>query len=610
MPAMNNTLKYVSIQHEIGMAIGKALRLRPMLDSFSRVCLRRLGLAAVHFHFLRSGQGELVLDGHSDNGTLEHFLSNPQNSPVPQPADFSADDEGALTCAYWKVEDAEGSQHYYAFNLGGFGVLTLQRIDSAFEASIVELLKPLVVRLALSCQASIEHENLLQVVAARDKAEKTIRFQLLHDDLTQLPNRRSLMHQLDEQLHVALRETGFGALLFLDLDRFKVVNDTLGHAVGDCLLIAVAVRLQKLLGTTGSVFRLSGDEFVILLGELGTQPNIARERVDLLLQRIRIGFSDPMPAGDHQLHVTPSIGIEMFPDEDCSAEQILRRADSAMYQAKLHGLNSAVYYDRKLSSELERRRDIEKELQQALKAQDQFELHYQTQHDLVGTCIGAEALVRWRNPPRKGIGPCEFIPIAEEAGLMLELGTWVLRQACLDLRELTRRQLPRGFRRLSVNVSAVQFNHRHFVDTLIGIIDETGVDPHQLSIELTESTLIANSEAAIGKMAALHVLGIKVAIDDFGTGFSSLSYLSRLPAQSIKIDQSFVRNIDSDGGNRAIVETIVALGRALGIDLIAEGVETEAERATLERLGCLSYQGFLFSRPVPLAVMIAALLPP
>ena len=609
MPAINNTLKYVSIQHEIGMSIGKALRLRPMLAAFSRVCLRRLGLASVHFHFLRRADGELVLSGRREDGTLEHFCSIPQNSPVPQPADFPAD-EGAALCACWTLEEEEVSQHYYAFNLGGFGVLTLQRIDSALDPLIVELLKPLVVRLGLSCQASIEHENLLQVVAARDRAEKTILFQLLHDDLTQLPNRRSLMDQLGMQLQAAASEKSLGALLFLDLDRFKVVNDTLGHAVGDCLLIAVASRLREMLGEDGCVFRLSGDEFVILLGNLGAQPKLARECVNLLLKRIRVGFSDPLAAGEHQLHVTPSIGIELFPDEECAAEQILRRADSAMYQAKLHGLNSAVYYDRKLSGELERRRDIEKELQSALKAKDQFELHYQTQHDLAGACIGAEALVRWRNPVRPGIGPGEFIPIAEEAGLMPDLGTWVLRQACLDMREMVSRGLAAGFKRLAVNVSGVQFNHRHFVETLTTIIEETGVDPRLLSIELTESTLITNSEVAIGKMAALHVLGIKVAIDDFGTGFSSLSYLSRLPAQSIKIDQSFVRNIDSDGGNRAIVETIIALGRALDIDLIAEGVETEAERATLERLGCLSYQGFLFSRPVPLDAMIAALKQP
>lgn len=603
---MKTTLKYISIQHELGMSVGMALRLEPMLCEFSRVCVRRLGLAALNFHFLKSGDGEPALQGRPGDGNIEHFLSIPRNAPAPQPPNFAADDLTRSSCIQRKEHDNNGCRHLYFFNLGGFGVITMQRINTPFESSIVELLKPLIVRLGLSCQASIEHENLLQAVAARAEAEKTILFQLLHDDLTRLPNRRSLMRELDLQLQRIARDASIGALLFLDLDRFKIVNDTLGHAVGDQLLIAVAARLLELVGNRGFVCRLSGDEFIVLLGNLGSTIASAKEHVDALLAEISNGFSDPLRAGEHLLHVTPSIGIELFPDGECSADQILRRADSAMYQAKGQGLNSSVYYERHLSFELERRRDIEKELQLALKIGGQFELHYQTQHGPQGEWIGAEALVRWNNPLRDDIGPTQFVSIAEESGLMLELGAWVLRRACLDLHEFRRKGLPPGFRRMSVNVSAVQFNHRQFVETLVGIIAETKVDPGLLMIELTESTLIGNSETAIEKMAALRALGIKVAIDDFGTGFSSLSYLSRLPVQSIKIDQTFVRDIDSDSGNRAIVETIIALSRSLEIDLIAEGVETEAERAVLDRLGCPNCQGFLFSRPVPLHELIAA----
>ncbi len=609
MPIMKTTLKYISIQHELGMAIGVALRLEPMLCAFSRVCMRRLGLAAVSFHFLKSNEGEPALQGRPGEGRIEHFLSVPRHSPTPEPPRFSTDDSSRSTCIQQKMVDETGSRYLYSFCLGGFGVITLQRIDSEFDPSIIELLKPLIVRLGLSCQASIEHENLLQAVAARAEAEETILFQLLHDDLTRLPNRRSLMRELELQLPVVVRDACYGALLFLDLDRFKVVNDTLGHSVGDQLLMAVAAKLLELVGNKGLVCRLSGDEFIILLGNLGHDLEPARRLVDGLLAEIRAGFADPLVAGEHLLHVTPSVGIELFPDGESSADQILRRADSAMYQAKSQGLNSSVYYDHKLSFELERRREIEKELQLALKAGDQFELHYQTQHGSDESCIGAEALVRWHNPFRDAIGPAQFVPIAEESGLMLELGAWVMRRACLDLCELQRGILPPSFRRLSVNVSAVQFNHRHFLQTLVEIIDETKVDPSLLMFELTESTLIGNNDKALEKMAALHALGINVAIDDFGTGFSSLAYLSRLPVQSIKVDQTFVRNIDSDSGNRAIVETIVALSRALEIDLIAEGVETEAERAVLENLGCPNYQGFLISRPVPLAELMVSLQP-
>lgn len=604
---MSNTLKYVSIQHELGMSIGVALRLQPMLNAFSLVCLRRLGLAAVDFHFLKSGDGEPALQGRPGSGRFDHFCSFPQTSKVISAAQFSTDQINRVSCIHRKLSDQDHAWHHYSFSLGGFGVITLQRLDIEFDPPILELLKPLIRRLGLSCQASIEHENLLQAVAARAEAEKTILFQLLHDDLTRLPNRRSLMQELERQLQIGQRDGSFGALLFLDLDRFKLVNDTLGHAVGDRLLIAVAVRLHELVGNQGMVSRLSGDEFIILIGNLGCEHAVAKGCVDELLSVIRAGFVDPLSAGEHSLHVTPAIGIELFPDEECTAGQILRRADSAMYQAKALGLNSSVFYDRHLSFELERRRDIEKELQLALKVGDQFEMHYQSQHGSDGECIGAEALLRWHNPFRDGIGPAQFIPIAEEAGLMLELGAWVLRRGCLDLREMRRHGLPSSFRRLSVNVSAIQFNHRQFVETLIGIIAETGVEPSLLMIELTESTLIGNSESTIEKMTALRALGIKVAIDDFGTGFSSLAYLSRLPAQSIKIDQTFVRNIDSVSGKRAIVETIVALSRSLEIDLIAEGVETEAERAVIERLGCSNYQGFLFSRPVPLRDFMASL---
>ncbi|HET9033395.1 MAG TPA: bifunctional diguanylate cyclase/phosphodiesterase [Dokdonella sp.] len=601
---MKHALTYVSIQHELGMAIGVTLRLQPMLNAFAQVCLRRLGISAVNFHFLKSAEGELVLSA-QPGAAFEHFLSIPHNSSAPEAPEFSSPEAGVGSCIRRQVTDEFGLRHLYSFDLGGFGVLTFQRIENEFNSSIVELLKPLISRLALSCQASIEHENLLQAVAARDEAEKTIVFQLLHDDLTRLPNRRSLLRELDSKLQFAEREASFGAVLFLDLDRFKLVNDTLGHAVGDLLLIAVAAQLLELVGANGFVSRLSGDEFIILLGDLGSELDQVKRRLDSLLDRIRGAFSEPMAAGEHLLHVTPSIGIEIFPDGECTADQVLRRADSAMYQAKAQGLNSAVYYDRHLSFELDRRRDIEKELQLALKVGDQFELHYQSQHGSAGECIGAEALLRWRNPFRDDIGPAQFVSIAEESGLMLDLGAWVLRRACLDLREMTRSALPSSFRRLSVNVSAVQFNHRQFVEMLVAIIAETGVDASLLMLELTESTLIGNSDTAIEKMAALRALGIKVAIDDFGTGFSSLSYLSRLPVQSIKIDQTFVRNIDSDSGNRAIVETIVALARTLEIDLIAEGVETQAERAVLENLGCPNFQGFLFGRPVPLRELIA-----
>ncbi|MEO7433684.1 MAG: EAL domain-containing protein [Dokdonella sp.] len=601
---MNNTLKYLSIQHELGMAVGTTLRLQPMLATFSRIVLRRLGLSSVHFHMRKTLDGE-----HAQHGVnrLDHVLSVPRNAaPISLPQGILVDD-GSDDCVHYRCADRENSPHCYSFRLGALGVMTLQRIGNPLDPPIIELLKPLITRLALGCQASIEHENLLLAVAARRKAEETILFQLLHDDLTRLPNRRLLMQRLDAELLRARDQHRCGALLFLDLDRFKMVNDTLGHAIGDLLLVAVADKLQQILGADGMVARLSGDEFVMLMGDLVRDERQVRSRVDVLLAAIRAEFSDALHAGEHRLHVTPSIGIEIFPDRDCSAEQILRRADTAMYQAKLSGPNGSMYYNSQLSAGIELRRQLEKELQLALKAPDQFELYYQSQHNLAGDFIGAEALIRWHSPYRDAPSPTIFIPLAEETGLMLELGRLVIRRACADIRRLFAHDPPAHFRRVSINVSAVQFNHPDFVQCLFADIDEAGIDSYRLALELTESTLIRNHESASTKMAQLRGRGVKIAIDDFGTGYSSLAYLSRLPVESIKIDQSFVHDLDSNGGNRAIVGTIIALGRALDIDLVAEGVETEAELASLEALGCRNYQGLLFSRPQPLDCLIAQL---
>ncbi|MEO7014239.1 MAG: EAL domain-containing protein, partial [Dokdonella sp.] len=593
--------------HELGMAIGTTLRLQPMLAAFSRVVLRRLGLSSVQFHFLQTAEGEPLLQASARVDRLDHFLSVPRNAAtiiIPQAclAGGEAADPVHHCCLDRTIE-----HHCYSFRLGEFGVMTLQRSGNGLDRPIIELLKPLISRLALSCQASIEHENLLQAIAARHKAEETILYQLLHDDLTQLPNRRQLMQRLDTELQRARGEGSRGALLFLDLDRFKMVNDTLGHAIGDLLLVAVAEKLQSILAGDGVVVRLSGDEFVILLGGLIGDEDKVRSRVDALLATIRAGFSDALQAGEHRLHVTPSIGIAMFPEGECSAEQVLRRADTAMYQAKLAGLNSSMYYNSRLSAGLELRRQLEKELQLALKAPEQFELYYQSQHNRAGECIGAEALIRWHSPYREHPSPATFIPVAEETGLMLELGRWVIRRACADIRRLHALELPPTFQRVSINVSAVQFNHPDFVEALFADIDEAGIDPRRIALELTESTLIRNNQAAAARMALLRTRGVEIAVDDFGTGYSSLAYLSRLPVKSIKIDQTFVRDLESNAGNRAIVETIIALGRALEIDLVAEGVETEAERASLETLGCHNYQGFLFSRPQPLDGLIMRL---
>lgn len=597
---MKNTLKYISIQHELGMAIGLDLRLDPMLKRFTKVCIRRLGLASVHFHILQNADGAAILPDTIDNGEIGHLLSIPAQKSNLLESTITDTYEQLTThekdCVI--LSTANDEEIIYCFAIAAFGVVSFRRKHKALSSEILELLRPVILRLAISCQASIEHEQLLSAISARQVAEETILFQLLHDELTKLPNRRMLMQTLNQKIQKANIEKDFGAVLFIDLDRFKVVNDTLGHSVGDQLLRAVALLLQAIVKEEGLVARLSGDEFVVLLYQLGSSYSECIINVSETLEEIRLSFSKPVRAGEHLLHITPSIGIEIYPDGDSHADQILRHADTAMYQAKIQGHNKAVFYDRQLSAELEQCLEIEKELQQALKNLSQFELHFQPQYRAGGLCVGAEALLRWNHPERGMISPGLFIPVAEETGLMLELGDWVLRQACELIKSLQDRGIPENFGRISVNVSPVQFNQRDFVSRLLRIVADRGVDPQLISIELTESTLITNVADTVNKMKALRENGIIISVDDFGTGYSSLSYLSRFPIETLKIDQAFVRDIHKDSGNRAIVETIIALGESLNLRLIAEGAETQEEIDCLTGIGCEHFQGFFFSRPI------------
>jgi EAL domain-containing protein (putative c-di-GMP-specific phosphodiesterase class I) len=303
-------------------------------------------------------------------------------------------------------------------------------------------------------------------------------------------------------------------------------------------------------------------------------------------------------AGDHLLKVTPSIGVQVFPFEKANPHTVMRNADAAMYLAKSQGPNSATYYDHKLSHEIDLRLETEQALQSAIKHMDQFKLYFQPQYSGEGQCVGAEALLRWDTPNRKISSPGLFIPVAEKTGLMMELGKWIIRQACVHLHELQQSGFPQGFKRVAVNVSAIQFNQVDFVSYLSEMIREFNVDPEHLELELTESALVKNLVETVQKMKQVRDMGIAIAIDDFGTGYSSLAYLARFPISTLKIDQAFVRNIHRDKINNAIVEAIMGLGKNLGFMLIAEGVETEQELIYLKAKGCQFFQGYYFSHPL------------
>jgi diguanylate cyclase len=595
---MKNTLQLISIQHELGMAIGLDLRIKPMLSHFAKVCIRRLGLSSISFY------SAVKINSSDINSRVclnECFplLSLPANAPGLSTAarDYFTTALNAGTLPFIRYFDAELNEYIICYQLDHFGFVFLRRKNDATESNILNLLSPIFKRLAVSCQASIEHELLLEEMHARERAETLIRFQLYHDELTQLPNRRMLMERLEQEIIHCQQNNQQGALLFIDLDRFKSVNDTLGHGVGDLLLQRVASMLKEMVFERDLVSRLSGDEFVLLLGSHHYETIEAC--VNQVLDKIRAAFSSPLYAGEHLLNITPSIGVQIFPMPACDAQRVMRNADAAMYIAKSQGPNSAAFFDQSMADDIELRLLAEHELQKSVKTMEAFSLHYQPQYSLNGDCIGGEALLRWGTPIESIRSPGVFIPIAEKTGLMLELGDWVLTQACKHLKLLEINGLPEGFQQIAVNVSAVQFNQPEFVEKLVAIIHKTQVNPQYLELELTESSIIKNLADTVDKMQKIRQLGIKIAIDDFGTGYSSLAYLTQFPICTLKIDQSFLRNITSHSHNRAIIETIMWLGKKLGLRLIAEGVETNQELNYLISKGCLYFQGYYFNRPLP-----------
>lgn len=435
-------------------------------------------------------------------------------------------------------------------------------------------------------------------ISQRKQSEQEIHQLAFYDTLTQLPNRRLLMDRLHQATAASQRSDEHGALLFLDLDHFKTINDTLGHAMGDLLLTEVSHRLKAALREGDTVARLGGDEFVVMLEGLSSQPDEAANQTEQAAEKIRFELNRPYKLKNHEYHSTTSVGACLFQGHQDSVEELLKHADIAMYQAKAAGRNTIRFYDPKMQAALEKRAAMVADLRHALGRQ-QFQLHYQIQVDKLGHPLGAEVLLRWEHPERGFVFPDQFIPAAEETGLIVPIGLWVLETACSRLKAWEHGALTCNLT-LAVNVSARQFRQTDFVDQVQRALLESGAKSSHLKLELTESIVLENVDDTISKMQALKLLGVEFSMDDFGTGHSSLSYLKRLPLNQIKIDQSFVRDITTDPNDAVIVKTIIAMTQALGLNVIAEGVETEEQREFLENNGCHAFQGYLFSRPVPL----------
>jgi diguanylate cyclase (GGDEF)-like protein/PAS domain S-box-containing protein len=434
-------------------------------------------------------------------------------------------------------------------------------------------------------------------ISERKAAERRIQDLAYYDELTGLPNRRQLHETLAQTFMAASRDHLVGALLFIDLDHFKTINDSLGHAAGDWLLKEVAARLKRLVRQGDCLARLGGDEFVLLLPSLSSSPPQAEMQADLIAERLIGEIAAPYRQGGQVLHIGASVGITLFPGRDQGVDDLLKQADTAMYQAKSAGRKTRRFFDAAMQHQADRRLLIHNELRSALTG-GELMLHYQPQHLVEGgDLIGVEALIRWQPPGRALVSPAEFIPIAEETDLIVDIGNWVLHEACSQYVSWEENGI--HIPQLSVNVSAKQFHAHDFVECIHDVLAQTGMDPACLNLEITESVVLGHAEDTISKMTELKQLGISFAIDDFGAGYSSLSYLKRLPADELKIDRSFIQDIPRDGDNMAIVEAVIAMARHMGFNVTAEGVESRQQLEFLRAQGCHFYQGYLASKPLP-----------
>ncbi|MDD2776058.1 MAG: EAL domain-containing protein [Gallionella sp.] len=442
-------------------------------------------------------------------------------------------------------------------------------------------------------------------ITERRASEEKIHVLAYYDELTHLPNRRLMMDRLQQAAAASTHSKQSGALLFIDLDHFKTINETKGYDIGDLLLLEVSRRLSANVREGETVARLGSDEFIVILAALDPSPHEAATQARQVAEKLQVSLSQPYQLNQFVHSITPSIGIVTFHGHQHNWEELLKHAEVAMHEAKATGRDAICFHDHAMQTTLETRAELESELRIALE-QQQFELYYQVQVDSNHRALGAEALIRWQHPAKGTISPNAFIPLAEEMGIIIPIGRWALQTACVQLKKW-QQDANTSHLTVSVNVSVKQFRQADFVQQVRHVLLETGAKPAHLKLELTESILLSNVEDIIEKMQALKLLGIHFSMDDFGTGYSSLQYIKRLPLDQLKIDQSFVRDIATDTNDAAIVQTIIAMSDALGLSVIAEGVENQEQRDFLSQHGCHTFQGYLFGRPLPVTNFETAL---
>ena len=453
-----------------------------------------------------------------------------------------------------------------------------------------------------------EDNSSLFLIACRDISERKaaqakVEYQALYDPLTDLPNRRLFMEELQRALQLCRRQNKKGAILFIDLDHFKNINDTLGHSVGDELLEQVAHRLKHSVRGEDTVARFGGDEFVVILPCCGDSNHDTAQNAHSTAKKISAFISDTYVIGEHQLHVTPSVGIALFPKLNESTEDILKQADAALYGAKGDGRNTIRFFEPKMQQANEERLVIEKELRKALQLEQMY-ITLQTKHNAKGEVIGSECLLRWKHPELGMVSPFHFISIAEESGYIGSIGLWVFEQVTHWISHCRNLGLPDSYSKVAVNLSPLQLFQPNFVNDIWGLVQKYQISPEQITLEITENVLIKDFDQVVKLLQKLKDLGFMISVDDFGTGYSSLRYLKSLPIDELKIDQSFVRDIHTNSNDRAIADTIISMARHLSLTVVAEGVENQEQFSLLKQQGCERFQGYYFARPITTGELI------
>lgn len=598
---MNTAMHIMSIQHQLVLAIGDGIDLKEMLHQFLRLCSLSLNATNSHIFLLQDKSNSPTYQSDKRNRTqLNHYLS----FPMRKHGILSSKNKSLaiLVKQFFQSNNPslviEFESHlYHLFKIGDFGVLIIER-EKKLGQAIQNSLTPVLKKLATSSIASINHHSLILEIKTREKVEEKISYQASHDFLTGLYNRMQMQECLAKTIDNCAKQQETGAILLINLIKFKNINDVMGYHVGDKVLRQVAIRLKDVVKKMATIARFDGHEFIILLKKLPSDIVQIQSIIDSLIAEIVYAIEIPFELSEGLFSLSCFIGYETFHDDSKGVQDILKNASIAMYEAFKRGKNKALAYDTIMLQQLNDHISYTREIKNALK-NNEFELYYQPQFDHLKNMIGAEALLRWNNPSRGYESPALYIPIAEESDLIIQIGRYVLKQACEDIKRLEQLSPPRSFKQVSINISAKQLTKHNFVETITSAIEKSNISPAHLKIEITESVMMGDIERSIACLEQLQQFGVECAIDDFGTGYSSLIYLKRLPASLLKIDRFFVTNIHQDKSNYAIANMIIELAKSLNMEVIAEGVETKKELDCLIGLGCYQYQGYYFSRPLP-----------